>query len=223
MLTEAETRALLVSSILVLLAAFGRALLRPSYTDTELTAAGLEAAGDVDSALAAAGEIRSRAERRRQPLTRGERIDPNLASEVQLDRLPGIGPGLARAIVRDRQDNGPFRHLSDLERVPGLGSSTVGRLAPHVSLPSRSATGAARRRKPEDVPESRDPRRKLDLNRASQAELEALPGIGPKRASAIVRWRVEHRPFVELEDLVKVPGIGPATLERLRPLAVVRP
>ena len=66
-------------------------------------------------------------------------------------------------------------------------------------------------------------RRKLDLNRASQAELEALPGIGPKRASAIVRWRVEHRPFVELEDLVKVPGIGPATLERLRPLAVVRP
>jgi len=57
----------------------------------------------------------------------------------------------------------------------------------------------------------------VDLNRASQAELESLPGIGPVKAEAILAYRRQHGPFRRLEELQRVPGIGPATVNRLRP------
>ena len=59
--------------------------------------------------------------------------------------------------------------------------------------------------------ESPSPPPKVDLNRASLAEIEALPGIGPKAASEIL----SRRPFRTLEDVGKVPGIGPRALDRL--------
>ncbi|MEZ0348015.1 MAG: ComEA family DNA-binding protein [Thermus sp.] len=57
----------------------------------------------------------------------------------------------------------------------------------------------------------------VSLNRASLEELESLPGVGPVLARRIV----EGRPYGRVEDLLRVKGIGPATLERLRPY--VRP
>lgn len=57
----------------------------------------------------------------------------------------------------------------------------------------------------------------IDLNRASQAELETIPGIGPVKAAAIVARRAQAGPFTALEDLLEVDGIGPATLEAIRP------
>ncbi|KPK71717.1 MAG: hypothetical protein AMJ84_05740 [Acidithiobacillales bacterium SM23_46] len=57
----------------------------------------------------------------------------------------------------------------------------------------------------------------LDLNRASAEQLEALPGIGPVRAEAIVRYRQTHGPFRRVEDITRVSGIGPKTLEAVRP------
>lgn len=56
----------------------------------------------------------------------------------------------------------------------------------------------------------------LDLNRATAAELEKLPGIGPVLAARIVAWRETHGPFKSVEDLLAIPGIGPKTLEGLR-------
>ena len=55
---------------------------------------------------------------------------------------------------------------------------------------------------------------RIDLEHAPAAWLEALPGIGPARAAAILRER-DTRPFVRIEDLERVPGIGPITRERL--------
>lgn len=55
----------------------------------------------------------------------------------------------------------------------------------------------------------------VDLNRASAAELEQLPGIGPSLAAAIVTWRTDHGPFERVDDLLDVPGIGPAKLATL--------
>ena len=52
----------------------------------------------------------------------------------------------------------------------------------------------------------------LDLNRENARALEALPGIGPTRAQAIVA----ARPFCRPADLARVPGIGPVTLRVLR-------
>ena len=57
----------------------------------------------------------------------------------------------------------------------------------------------------------------VNLNRADQALLETLPGVGPVTAAAIVSWRERNGPFSSVDDLVEVSGIGDVTLERLRP------
>jgi len=62
---------------------------------------------------------------------------------------------------------------------------------------------------------------RIDLNAASQTELETLPGVGPARAQAIIAER-EVRPFRVPGDLRRVPGIGEATFQRLAPLVAVR-
>jgi competence ComEA-like helix-hairpin-helix protein len=57
----------------------------------------------------------------------------------------------------------------------------------------------------------------VDLNKAPVTKLESLPGIGPETAKAIVKGR----PYKTLEDLDRVNGIGPATIEKLREKVVV--
>jgi competence protein ComEA len=52
---------------------------------------------------------------------RSGKIDLNTATEAQLDTLPGVGPATASKIVSDRNENGPFRTVDDLLRVPGIG------------------------------------------------------------------------------------------------------
>lgn len=57
----------------------------------------------------------------------------------------------------------------------------------------------------------------VNINTASQTELQTLPHIGPAKAEAIVKYRIEHGPFQRVEDIQKVKGIGPSTFEKLRP------
>ena len=61
----------------------------------------------------------------------------------------------------------------------------------------------------------------LDLNSASQDELETLPGIGPKLAAEIIAYR-SRAPFASVDDLTNVSGIGPKKLEGVRNLVTVR-
>lgn len=63
---------------------------------------------------------------------------------------------------------------------------------------------------------------KVDINRASQSELETLPGIGPAKAEAIIRYREEHGFFQAPEDLMQVSGIGEKSFEQLQDLVIVR-
>lgn len=58
---------------------------------------------------------------------------------------------------------------------------------------------------------------KINLLTATQGQLEELPGIGPAKAQAIMDYRAQYG-FKNINDLDKVKGIGPATLELLRPL-----
>lgn len=62
---------------------------------------------------------------------------------------------------------------------------------------------------------------KLDLNRATAQDLDALPGIGPVLAERIVRYREEHGPFKAAGKLRDVPGIGEKTFQKLAPLLAV--
>jgi competence protein ComEA len=93
------------------------------------------------------------------------------------------------------------RVLADGEqvRVPRVGEPPP----PPPSAPSGSAPAT--------------PAAPVDLNRATVADLDILPGVGPATAAAIVAWRDENGGFRRVEDLLEVPGIGPARLERLRP------
>lgn len=61
----------------------------------------------------------------------------------------------------------------------------------------------------------------VDINAASASDLEALPGIGPKTAQAIIEDRETRGPFSSVDDLVRVRGIGPKTLEKIRGLITV--
>ena len=61
----------------------------------------------------------------------------------------------------------------------------------------------------------------IDLNNASGAVLETLPGIGPALAGAIVSYRESNGPFQSVEELVNVPRIGPLTLGKIRLLVTV--
>lgn len=64
--------------------------------------------------------------------------------------------------------------------------------------------------------ESRQPPGPIDLNRADAGQLESLPGVGPAIAAAIIAWREENGGFSEPEDLLQVPGIGPAKMGAIR-------
>ena len=57
----------------------------------------------------------------------------------------------------------------------------------------------------------------ININRGTKAEFDSLAGIGPVIASRIINYRNTNGPFLALDDLLKVSGIGSKTLERIRP------
>jgi len=63
---------------------------------------------------------------------------------------------------------------------------------------------------------------KMNINTAKAPELEDLPGIGPSLAQEIIEYRQRNGPFSSIEDLLNVSGIGPAKLEQIKDLIVVR-
>lgn len=151
-----------------------------------------------------------------RPLAPGERIDIDRADARSLTRLPQVGPALARAIVADRDSNGAFGSLEALDRVPGIGPGTLRRLAPHLtfSMPPAASAGMAA----PGGSRSAGPAAPLPVNRATQAQLQSLPGIGPTRAAAILAWRGRHGSFSRVEDLANVPGISVRMAQRLEGL-----
>lgn len=159
-----------------------------------------------DSAATAASQ-RAEAERARRPLELGERIDVDAAPARELMRLPGVGAGTARAIEEDRLANGPYGALEALGRVRGIGARTLERLRPHVRFSA-----------PPSPPGAPAGRGVVSLNRADSTALLRLPGIGPALAGRILARRRSHGAFRVVDDLLAVPGIGPKTLDRLRPL-----
>lgn len=129
-------------------------------------------------------------------------IDLDHANAAQLSAVPGLGRSLAERIVQDREANGMFRDLEDVQRVSGVGAATVERLRPFVSVPDPSL---------------------VDLNRASALELERLPGIGPVLAARIVVDRADRGPYRTVGALTRVHGIDHSVAQRLRGLVTVEP
>jgi competence protein ComEA len=82
-------------------------------------------------------------------------------------------------------------------------------------LPERTLTGGD---EADRLPTELLPGEKLDLNSATAAQLQRLPGIGEKLSASIVAWREEHGPFRSVEELLQIPGIGEKRLAEIRGL-----
>ncbi len=62
----------------------------------------------------------------------------------------------------------------------------------------------------------------LNVNTASAQDLQVLPGIGQKTAGNIITYRDDHGAFTSVDHLIRVKGIGPKTLEKIRNLVSVK-
>ena len=170
-----------------------------------------------------------------KPLGADERIDADKAGPLELARLPRVGPALARAIVAHREAHGPFGGLQGLDRVSGVGPGLLAAIGPHLTfsgtprlvepaagqgsrLPAQIAAAEGDGGCAGSTPHPACATSRLNLNLASVAALDSLPGIGPTRAASIVQYRASHGPFRSVEDLGQVSGIGPAALARIRDL-----
>jgi competence ComEA-like helix-hairpin-helix protein len=144
-------------------------------------------------------------------------LDPNAAGRAEWDRLPGIGPATAIAIVEHRASHGPFRGPGDLLEVRGVGPRTVEKLDPFL----RWGPAAATREVP-GHPTRPEGGRLPDLNAVDGPFLAALPGFGPKLAESVLRERRARGAFRDWTDLESVEGIGPARLRVLQKATSLR-
>jgi len=157
-------------------------------------------------------------------------IDLNRADRAELLQVPGLGNSLAQRIQEYRNDHGAFRSVGDLRQVKGIGPTTVERVRPWLSVQPDSGS---RDQESNASASTKDPGSRtsggkkeiplgepINVNQATAAELQRLPGIGLKRAQQIVDER-QKRPFTSIEQLRRVPGIGPKTMDKLRPYVTV--
>jgi DNA uptake protein ComE-like DNA-binding protein len=145
------------------------------------------------------------------------KVDLNSASEKDLETLPGVGAATAKKIIAGR----PYSSASDLSKA-GVSAATIKKVTPLVTVgnaapaaaPSKStASKPAASAKPAA---SSAPSAPLDLNTASEKDLEELPGVGPATAKKIV----SGRPYSSASDLSKA-GVSAATIKKITPLVTV--
>ena len=134
-------------------------------------------------------------------------------------RRPGIVrlPVGSRVVDAVEAAGGPRRGVDlsslNLARVLVDGEQVVvGVPAPGgVAASAASAPGAA----------GGPPGALVNINTATQSELETLPGIGPVTAQAILQWRTDNGAFSAVDELMEVSGIGEATLADMAPFVTV--
>src|SRR5262249_14316165 len=120
----------------------------------------------------------------------------NSASADELATLPGVGPAISKEIIAGR----PFKSVDDLTRVKGLTQAKVDAFRDKVKAVTPP------------------PAKKININTATKADLETMPGIGPAKSQAIM----DARPFKAVEDLKKVKGIGEATFEEIKDWVTIK-
>jgi len=162
-------------------------------------------------------------------------IDLNPADQKALESLPGIGPATAAEIIKGR----PYTSVDDLGRVKGMSKGKIEKLRGMVMVgkpegaqpstptaPAAPAIAVPAPPKPKvepTVPKAPSgiekksasklaPGEKVNINTANKEMLEALPGIGPAKAQAII----EGRPYQTPEDIMKVKGIKQGTFDKIK-------
>lgn len=166
------------------------------------------------------------------PASRGDRIDVNSASMRDLESLPGVGPAIAKKIIENR----PYSSMPDLARA-GVSDALLTKIRPSITVGRAETASRAPERKTETTtgretartgsreaaPAARSEERRtsagpVDLNTATAAELEALPGVGPAYAKRIV----DNRPYGSVAELSKA-GLPASTIDRIRTMVRATP
>jgi competence protein ComEA len=141
-------------------------------------------------------------------LTPGARIaDALKAAGGTLDGADTVGLNMARQVDDGEQI---VVGIAPVKGQPSVLGSSVS-----------SGTGAAGPSSTGPRPGKSGPAGVINLNTATAQQLDALPGVGPVTAAAIVSWREAHGKFTSVDQLGDVDGIGPGRLEKLRPLVRV--
>ena len=131
-----------------------------------------------------------------------QRVFINQADSAQWEALPGIGPKLASRIILFRTKLGGFVSVQQVAETYGLPDSTFQKIKPFL-----------------DSDNVRSPNT-LDINRASQEELQAHPYLSFQLAKLIVAYRNQHGPFKKKEEIRKLALMTPELFTRIAPYIV---
>lgn len=150
-------------------------------------------------------------------LPRGSRV------QHLLDAAGGITPDADLAAINPAERVGDGQRIVIPATAPTAAPSASTQVATEGIASSSLATATAvETPAPETTPTgSSGATGTLDLNTATAAELDTLPGIGPAKAAAIVAYRSEHGPFAAVSELEAVSGISAAMVTELAPLVHV--
>jgi len=141
-------------------------------------------------------------------------IDINTANSMELQLLKGIGSTKADAIVNYRETRGFFSKKEEIMNVPGIGPMTFEKIKDRLQI-TEDYSEIGKQQKSlcnEDL---------IDINRASQLQLESLPGIGPVKAKSILEYRNSNGDFQDISDLLLVNGIGEKTLATMKSMIII--
>jgi len=135
-------------------------------------------------------------------------VNINTASQKELEAVKGVKRATAKKIIANR----PYKSLEELSKA-GLSTKNIG------SLKSSLTTGAApaAAEKKAGAESKRETGSRVNLNTATQKELQKIPGIGPRKAKAIIKGR----PYKSPEDIMKVRGIKKKTYKKIKDMITV--
>ncbi len=142
-------------------------------------------------------------------------LDPNTVDSTTLQQL-GLGPGLRRRWQKYRAAGGSFIKASDIGKLYGMHDSITQRILPYFAEP-QAQTGAVADARSKYSARQKPPPAILEVNKATEEEIEALPGIGAFSARRIMDYRGRLGGFISVAQIGETPGLVDSIFGKVAP------